>query len=222
MSRCDPGDAERAGGGHTAPWEMNFCQVCSPFPGALWATKSFNGDTQIPPICVSLQSLGSPREARGLGEELRVEPEDLTQGSLGEKLRDKKRRNLRSRYNTGVTNPGSSLLTSLPKPENHHPLVPVQWDFGMHLRCQLPRVKCNLALQVGLCRLSPGLLHSEGGQSSQGSSEKTNPALAGACEQKGIIWLKRRVIVVEIQNHFTEPISCCPCCSCKSAAAIYF
>lgn len=53
---------------------------------------------KVSPICVSLQSLGSPREAHGLCEELSVESEDLTQGVLGEKLRDKKRRNLLSRY----------------------------------------------------------------------------------------------------------------------------
>lgn len=52
----------------------------------------------VSPICVSLQSLGLPREARGLGEELSVESEGLNQGVLGEKLRDEKRRNLFRRY----------------------------------------------------------------------------------------------------------------------------
>lgn len=76
---------------------MSFYQACSPFPGALWAMESFNGDTQSVTICVSLQSLGSPREARGLCGEL-SEESDLTQAVLGEKLRDKKRRNLLSGY----------------------------------------------------------------------------------------------------------------------------
>lgn len=55
------------------------------------------------------------------------------------------------------------------------------------------------------------------------SKQEHNQGLVDAYEGKRIIWLKRRVIVVEIQNHFNKPVLSSRSCPCKSAAvaAIY-